>query len=876
MPTLGDVDGDGFVDVVLASPGFWLTIVLSGEVARAGGIRAWRADGVPIDFQPDTPADGLVMESAAGASWHRYPSAALVDLDGDGRLDIVAATVQDRAYSPTAPLVSAKQRSSLYAWELPVVVGTNTLEWAMAQGGPARTGRYYRPPPPNQAPQIRFIPNQTIATGGTFRSIPLDRYVDDPDHAAARMAWTIDGAQSLWVEMDAARAVTVTMPSPEWSGTETLRFTVRDPAGATATTSVVFSARVGYQPPVAAPDLGIAAEDTEGVFAVVDNDRSPTGRSLRVAGVSRPAHGRARLLATGQIAYEPEPDFFGADLVEYVIIDDDGGSAVGELRLEVAAVNDAPRPAPDRLILDEDTEGDLDLGSNDEEVDGDELVLVSITAPEHGTLEPAGPLRFRFKPAPDFSGTDAFSYLVRDPAGLMATGQVAVLVKPVNDAPVSRSQTVPFNRNRGGDVFYETTDVDGDKLSYTVLDGPQHGVLLAYPSFAYFDPARGFVGTDRFTYSVSDGLTTVGPTEVTMVVEARNNPPTVDPVSTVTAEDQPLTIGLTVGDADADPVVVRVTSPPDHGVLQLEGTNAVYQPEPGFVGTDAFEVAGADAEDEGKPAEVVVRVTDVNTPPRAVSEVRTVARNQPTGIVLRAVDDENNPLLFQVMDRPSIGQIEGTAPSLTYLPPAGFRGLDRLTFTARDRFSTSEVATVHLLVRDPNTPPHVTNQTFAVLSPSGGRLRLSAADADGHGLRLALMKGPKSGRIFGLGTSLEYRPDPGFQGRDEFTYKVWDGITYSAEARVTVVVRSREALAPRWGPVRVTASGLQLEGYAEAGLSLQIEVSTDLKTWELLGVTPNPGGVFQWLDAGWNGRTGAVYRAVLPVDLGGNPAIFVP
>ncbi|MCC6234510.1 MAG: S8 family serine peptidase [Verrucomicrobiales bacterium] len=193
-PTLGDVDGDGFVDVVLPSPGFWLTVVLNGELGRAGGVRAWRADGVPIDFQPGSAADGLVMESAAGVSWHRFPAAVLTDLDGNGRLDVVASTVLDRAYSPVAPLAVAKQRSSMYAWELPVAMASNSVEWAMAQGGPARTGRYYRPPPPNRAPVLRLIPDQTIPAGGRFRALSLDRYADDADHSVTRLTWLIEGA----------------------------------------------------------------------------------------------------------------------------------------------------------------------------------------------------------------------------------------------------------------------------------------------------------------------------------------------------------------------------------------------------------------------------------------------------------------------------------------------------------------------------------------------------------------------------------------------------------------------------------------------------------------------------------------------------------
>ncbi|MCC6234511.1 MAG: tandem-95 repeat protein [Verrucomicrobiales bacterium] len=672
------------------------------------------------------------------------------------------------------------------------------------------------------------------------------------------------------------RVATVVPPGPEWEGEETLRFIVRDPEGAEDTAIVRFRARAGFRPPEAAPDLVEVAEDAPGIFEVLANDVSPEGRALRIAGVSRPGHGLAELNAQGQVVYQPLPDFTGEDLLEYVLLDDEGGSAVGEIRVRVTPVNDAPRPVADRLILEEDTAGDLDPLLNDEEVDGDALVLVSLQPPAHGRWEPLGGGRYRYSPEAQFSGVETLEYVVRDAWGASATGQVAVLVKPVNDPPVSTPQTVRVNRNRGTDIFYTTEDVDGDPLVFSVLEGPKHGVLLAYSTLAYFDPSPGFVGTDRFTYSVTDGLTTVGPTEVTLVVEARNNPPSVDPVSTVTAVAQQLVIPLRVQDLDDDPVILRVTQEPAQGAVQLDGTNAVYVPAPGFVGTDTFSVAGSDAESEGDPGDVVVRVTDQNTPPRAVSEVLTVARNQATPVMLRATDDENNPLQFELTGQPGIGNLSGTPPRMEYRPPQGFRGLDRLTFVARDAVSTSEVATLHLLVRDPNVLPQTTNQTVVVLKEVGGPVPLTVSDPDGQVLRLALMKGPQSGRVYGRGTALNYRPRPGFEGRDEFTFKVWDGVGYSPEARVTVIVRSREALAPRWGEARVTPSGLVLEGYAEAGVAVRIERSTDLRTWEILGITPNPGGAFQWLDATWSERAGAVYRAVLPLVFEGNPPVFEP
>ena len=45
----------------------------------------------------------------------------------------------------------------------------------------------------NDAPVVADIPDQTVAEGWTFVTIPLDSYVTDVDNTDAQMAWTCAG-----------------------------------------------------------------------------------------------------------------------------------------------------------------------------------------------------------------------------------------------------------------------------------------------------------------------------------------------------------------------------------------------------------------------------------------------------------------------------------------------------------------------------------------------------------------------------------------------------------------------------------------------------------------------------------------------------------
>lgn len=859
-PILGDVDGDGWPEVVLASPGFWLPVMFGNDVSRVGGVRAWRVDGSEVDFDPQSPATGLIMEASGAADTLRFPPAALADLDGDGRLEVVAASIQDRAYYLEPPLSRLKKRSSVYAWSLPAPFASGAAPWPAYQGGPLRNGRFFRPPPPNRPPRLRDVPSQTIAVGETFRPLTLDRYAEDPDGRVSRLTWTISGARELRVTLDAQRILQVEPPSPTWEGREQLRLVVRDPAGAEAETTVTFAARPGYRPPKAFADQVETAEDEALEFDPTINDLSPASRPLRVIGVSRPEAGQTAVLPGGRVRYQPDPDFYGTDLFEYQLADDDGGFAIGEIRVVVSPRPDAPRPEPDRLILDEDTSAEIDLLANDVEVDGEPLAVLGVDPPEAGVFDALGAGRFRFVPPTNYFGVQTFTYRVGDPTGLISTGEVAILVKPVNDEPVARDQTVTLNRNRSADIFYNAQDADGETLSFSIVDPPAHGTLLTYPTIANYQPAKDFSGEDHFQYTATDGHSSVGPVRVTLVVTSTNNAPEVDSVSSVTAMEQSLTLGLNVRDADAEPTTLAIVDFPLHGGLRLEGTNVTYTPEAGYLGTDTFTFQASDGAAVSEPGTATIRVTDENTAPTAISEIRFVPRNQSYALTLRATDPENNPLQFQVVTNPVLGRLDGVAPRLTYTPLSNFTGIDRLFFRVADRQLTSAVAVVHLWVREPNQLPVTTNQTLRVIRDTPAFFRLGVRDADGNSLRAAVLRGPSVGRLYGVGVDYTYVPRPGFLGSDTFTYKVWDGYGYSPAATVTVLVEEHVPVTVEIVGARLSAEGFELLARSEPGWTLALETSRDLVSWLPLAQAVNGTGTWRWVDVREPSEEGRFYR----------------
>ncbi|MEL6199740.1 MAG: cadherin-like domain-containing protein, partial [Pseudomonadota bacterium] len=83
----------------------------------------------------------------------------------------------------------------------------------------------------------------------------------------------------------------------------------------------------------------------------------------------------------GTVTYTPDAGFNGTDSFTYIVSDGNGGTDEGEAVISVGAVNDSPIAEDDTAETDEDTPVTIDVLNNDEDPDGDDLMVVSATVP---------------------------------------------------------------------------------------------------------------------------------------------------------------------------------------------------------------------------------------------------------------------------------------------------------------------------------------------------------------------------------------------------------------------------------------------------------------------------------------------------------------
>ncbi len=134
-------------------------------------------------------------------------------------------------------------------------------------------------------------------------------------------------------------------------------------------------------------------------------------------------------------------------------------------------------------------------------------VVVSTTAHGKLVLHPDGALSYR--PDPNFTGVDLFTYAATDGSRVSAPAIVAITVLPVNDPPVAVEDKVSLT-GPGVLKLYPAsndTDVDGVVVPNTlaIVTPPRQGEVRVGPSGSVtYTPVPGFSGRDTFSYVVWD------------------------------------------------------------------------------------------------------------------------------------------------------------------------------------------------------------------------------------------------------------------------------------------------------------------------------------------------------------------------------------
>ena len=303
-------------------------------------------------------------------------------------------------------------------------------------------------------------------------------------------------------------------PAANYFGPDAFNYSISDGNGGTASATVNVTVNSVNDPPVANDDsLNVDEDDPATTVAVLDNDSfvPDAAETLAVVSVTPPAHGTVSF-TSGAVQYRPTANYYGPDSFTYTISDGNGGTATATVNVVVDSVNDLPTATDDAATVAEDAPATaVVLLSNDSFAPdtGETLTVTSVTQPAHGTATLIAGV-VRYQPAANYFGSDAFTYVVFDGNGGVATGTLNLTVTPVNDLPTANPDAIPVQES-GGVALLDLLNNDsfspdvGETLSLIAIAQPAHGTASLVSGVVRYTPAANYNGPDPFTYTLSDG-----------------------------------------------------------------------------------------------------------------------------------------------------------------------------------------------------------------------------------------------------------------------------------------------------------------------------------------------------------------------------------
>jgi VCBS repeat-containing protein len=294
-----------------------------------------------------------------------------------------------------------------------------------------------------------------------------------------------------------------------------------------------------------------------------------------------------------------------------------------------------PVGVDDSFITDEDVKLSGDVLDNDINGQGAILTVSLLSDVSNGILLLNNDGTFDYTAAPDFNGSDSFTYTVSD-GSFTDTATVSITVNYVNDNPVLTADTVTTKEDISVniDVVVNDTDVDGDTLSVSVVGAASNGTTsINLDGTVSYTPNLHFFGTDSFIYTAYDGHGGVRSSSVTVTVDAVNDAPVIE-ISNFAVDEEQTTVGKIIasdvedhdldfaisGGADADLFDITedgelsfLVAPDFEAPLDVGGTSGdnIYEVEVsafdtrGALSSALFNVAVKDVDEGVRPIEVL-------------------------------------------------------------------------------------------------------------------------------------------------------------------------------------------------------------------------------------------------------------------------------
>ncbi|MBB1424745.1 tandem-95 repeat protein, partial [Pseudoalteromonas sp. SG43-7] len=370
-----------------------------------------------------------------------------------------------------------------------------------------------------------------------------------------------------------------------------------------------------------------------------------------------------------------------------------------------------------------------------------------VSAPSNGQTQVTATGAIIYTANADYYGDDSFTYTVKDSNGAISNlATVTMTVNPVNDAPVAQTQTLSLDEDASLLITLLATDIENDSLTYRIDTDVAHGTLVQQSSDSWlYTPAADYNGSDSFTFVANDGALDSAPVSVNLTVNAVNDAPVASAAAVSVNEDTPLTINLTASDIEGDTLTYQISSQPQNGRVTLTGSQAIYQGESDFFGTDSFSFVANDGSVDSAPAVITVTVSSVNDVP-VISGSPTVSVSEKItySFAPTATDTEGDNLTFSISNKPSWLSFDSSTGLLSGTAVNSDVGVySNIVLSVSDGMGTASLPAFNLTVINVNDAPTIGGvPALNVDQDTPYSFTPTASDIDGDSLTFSISNKP--------------------------------------------------------------------------------------------------------------------------------------
>lgn len=421
-------------------------------------------------------------------------------------LDVTGVTV---ASNPSHGTVSVSGETATYTPSATFYGGTDSFTYtATNPGGTSTPATVTVTVGTVTAPTTAAV--STTTSYNTVASINLAAAISGLDITAVTIASTpAHGTVSV-----SGETVTYTPSASFYGGTDSFTYTAANPGGTSSPATVTVSIGQVAVPTVAAKSATTPYNTATSInLAGVISGTDVTHVSI----ATNPMHGTVNV--SGEtVTYRPSASFYGGiDSFTYTATNPGGTSSPATVTVTVGEVA-LPTVAAKSVTTPYNTATNINLANA---ITGTDVTSIAVAGnPSHGTVSVSGETVTYTPSATFYGGTDSFTYVASNPGGNSSPATVTVTVTPLS-TPVAAALSVATTT--GTPVLIEAAAEASSPQPLTGLNiatQPTHGTATANSERIVYTPASGFVGTDTFTYQLSNHFGVSAPSAITITVTA--------------------------------------------------------------------------------------------------------------------------------------------------------------------------------------------------------------------------------------------------------------------------------------------------------------------------------------------------------------------